>query len=47
LAALRPPNYARLLSSLGGYVYSVYGDNTAGVHLYAGGKAVLTIAAGR
>jgi len=42
-----PPNYARLLSSLGGYVYSVYGDNRAAVHLYVGGEATLAIGSGQ
>ena len=33
-----PPNLARLLASLGQYVYS-YGENEVYVHLYMGGKA--------
>ncbi|HBP38683.1 MAG TPA: hypothetical protein DD640_08085 [Clostridiales bacterium] len=37
-----PPNYARLISSLGGYLYTVCGD-TASVHLYISGQAQLQI----
>ena len=37
-----PPNYARLLSSLGSYLYTVYG-NMAAIHLYMSGDAILQI----
>ncbi|NLO35886.1 MAG: glycoside hydrolase family 127 protein [Clostridiaceae bacterium] len=38
-----PPNYASLVNSLGDFLYTVYGDNRAAVHLYIGGEASLTI----
>jgi len=38
-----PPNIARLLASLGGYVYSV-SNRAAHVHLYAGGSAGMRLA---
>ncbi len=41
-----PPNLARLLPSLGGYIYSV-GDDDVWVHLYAEGMARLTLPGGR
>lgn len=34
-----PPNVARLLSSLGEYIYTVGGGNTLFAHLYIGGEA--------
>lgn len=37
-----PPNVARMLASLGGYVYST-SDRAAWVHLYAGSEATLTL----
>ncbi len=37
-----PPNLARLLASLGGYVYAA-GDNTAVVHLYISGSGSLQV----
>lgn len=37
-----PPNLARLLSSLGGYMYSQAGDSLA-IHLFAANKADMTI----
>ncbi|GGJ03790.1 hypothetical protein GCM10010885_11300 [Alicyclobacillus cellulosilyticus] len=40
-----PPNIARLLASLGGYIYSVDPDtNTAFVHLYIGSQAAVSLA---
>lgn len=40
-----PPNVARLLSSLGKYVYT-YNDNTVYTHLYIGGEADIKLANG-
>lgn len=37
-----PPNIARLISSLGDYVYSVSGEDLW-VHLYVGGEATLSV----
>ena len=37
-----PPNLARLVASLGGYIYSQSKD-AAWVHLYAGGRAEITV----
>jgi uncharacterized protein len=37
-----PPNYARLMASLGEYIYT-YNDNELAIHLYIGSKAELQI----
>lgn len=37
-----PPNLARMITSLGNYIYSV-GDNTVYTHLYIGSDATLTV----
>jgi DUF1680 family protein len=42
-----PPNVARLLASLPGYVYSTAGDDEVWVHLYAAGSARLVLSDGR
>lgn len=41
-----PPNIARLLLSLGQYIYTV-GEDTVYTHLYIGGEAVVPIGAGK